>query len=199
MDRFLIHIVLSNDGLRQMTLRVAILFIACGSIKAQVYSDDRPVETRGSFFLTEFGLRYNTAGNRFTVPFTLGWMKAINSRNAFGGIIGLDPDTENSEYYFSFGPRYRYLLSQNTSLGCMVSLTAGNSGFRTVNLQAIWMNRDVVGLDAGVIFDMFKEGDKKDSIEPFIGARFGSKLGMSFYKLMAVFLLILILNPIKLF
>jgi hypothetical protein len=186
MARSLIDINLPEGRLRQLPLLIAIIFIVCDSTHAQVCFRGRPIEKCSSFFLTEFGARYNTTRNssgddffyRLTVPITLGWMKNVGLRNAFGGTIGLDPDTEYSDWFFSFGPRYRYWLSHNTSLDGMVSFTVGDVGARNINIAGVWMLQDIVGMDAGIIFDMVHDDLKRERVRPYVGVRIGSYPGL---------------------
>jgi hypothetical protein len=182
MAQSFIDIILPESRLRQLSLIVATLFILCDSAYAQVCFRGRPIEKCSSFFITEFGARYNITRNssgdnfmdRLTVPITLGWMKNVGLRKAVGGTIGLDPDTEYSDWFFSFGPRYRYWLSQNTSLDGLVSFTIGNVGLSNINIAGVWMNRDIVGMDTGIIFDMVHDGYKRERVRPYVGVRVGS-------------------------
>lgn len=103
-------------------------------------------------------------------------MKNVGPRNAFGGTIGLDSDFDMlGDVLFSFGPRYRYWLSQHASLDGMVDFSVGiENRAANVNIQAIWMYRDWVGVDAGLIFKIVSGGYERDAVRPFVGARLGS-------------------------
>jgi hypothetical protein len=182
MAQTLIDIIRIDGRLRHLPLIVAILFVLCAPAHSQLCFRGRPIEKCSSFFITEFGARYNITRNssgdnfvdRLTVPITLGWMKNVGLRNAVGGTIGLDPDTEYSDWFFSFGPRYRYWLSQNTSLDGMVSFAIGNVGLHNINIAGVWMNRDIVGMDAGILFDMVHDGYQRERVRPYVGVRVGS-------------------------
>jgi len=107
-------------------------------------------------------------------------MKNLDSRNALGFTVGLDPDTEHSEYYPAIGPRYRRWLNRYASIDCMASVTIGGAGskahlpFRNVSLQAVLMGWDMVGVDAGIILDRVEEGEIREKVRPFLGIRLGS-------------------------
>jgi hypothetical protein len=141
----------------------------------------KPLAECGSFLITEFGVQYLLKRNRsgkaypyqLNVPYTIGWMKNIGLRNAFGGALGLDVDFSPWHGWFFMGPRYRYWMSQRTSLDIAAYLEVGkNDG--NVNIQAVWMVQDLIGLDAGMKFDCGKGFNRIDTTRPFVGVRVGS-------------------------
>jgi hypothetical protein len=184
---------LLKSSLERLTLFIANLLIAGGSACAQVCFREKPMERCRSFFLTEFGARYNPTrdsdGDGFTdhltVPITVGWMQNVGSRHAFGGTIGLDPDTEDSGWFFTFGPRYRHWLSRNTSLDGMITLAVGGQGVRNINIQAVWMFGDLIGMDAGLIFDRVNDAYRRETVKPLVGVRAGSYAGLLCYAVTA--------------
>jgi hypothetical protein len=163
----------------------------------------KPYADCGSFYLTEIGVRYNLTRNhagkayrfRCNLPYTSGWMKNTGSRSAFGGVIGLDIDFSAWHGWFCFGPRYRYWLTQSTSLDCMSSVMVGSSG-SNVNFQAIWMYKDEVGIEAGLIFNTGNEGGQRNPVRPYVGVRLGSYPAFAAYGLTA-FVLILFFTAMQ--
>jgi hypothetical protein len=179
---------------RRLALVLIGLCIGSGAAGAQVCFRGGPRERCRSFLLTELGARYNptrrSAGtdfsNRLNVPLTAGWMANVGSRGALGATVGLEPDTEYSDWFFSFGPRYGRWLSRTTRLDGMVSLTVGRDSLRSISVQAVAMYRDLIGVDAGLIFDRVDDAYARPGVRPFFGARVGSYAGVLGYAATAV-------------
>jgi len=180
--------------LRRLALVLMGLCLGSGAASAQVCFRGGPTERCRSFLVTEFGVRYNPtrriagtgSSDRLNVPLTAGWMANVGSRNALGATVGLDPDTEYSDWFVSFGPRYGRWLSRTTRLDGMVSLTVGRDSLRNISVQAVAMYRDLVGVDAGVIFDRVNDAYPRRGVRPFFGLRVGSYPGVLGYAATAI-------------
>lgn len=150
---------------------------------AQTCFRGRPLGSCRSFFLTEFGVRWTFTGN--STPYGSGtrqaafvhggWMWNVGPRSAAGGVVGVDTDHEFSDAWFAVGPRFRFWF-RNTSIDTQATVAIHNGSVRNPTLQVIWMYRDAVGLDAGIVF-----GDTYDraGTRPFLGVRVGSYPGVA--------------------
>ncbi len=123
------------------------------------------------------------------MPVTAGLMPNVTPRMAVGGIAGLDPDTEYSDWIPVIGPRVRYWL-RDTSIDAQATLTLGDGRVRNSTFQVIWMYRDLFGFDAGILFDRVEDAHDRSTMRPFLGARLGSHAGVAGWAPTAAFYLL---------
>jgi hypothetical protein len=164
---------------------LGLLLAMSGPASAQTCFRGRPLDQCRTFFLTKFGARLNftreSAGagltDRLTVPITGGVMWNVSRATALGGVLQLDPDTEYSDWFVALGPRVRYWFC-NASIDGMATVAVGGGEIRNVTVQGIWMYRDLIGLDAGIVFDRVAgeiywmdtdSFEDRKNVRPFIG------------------------------
>ena len=147
----------------------------------------KPVTQCRTFLVTEFGVRYvparNSAGddfsNRLLVPISIGWMTALDARSAFGAAAGLEPDVQYSDWRLAVGPRYRFWITDHATVDGGVDVAVAGGGIRSVTIHGTWMYREMLGFQAGMVFDRVNDAYTRERVAPFFGVRLGSYAGSS--------------------
>jgi hypothetical protein len=70
----------------------------------------------------------------------------------------------------------------------MASLDVRDGSIRNINIQAILMYGDLIGIDVGVRFEDKGGNPERDPVRPYVGIRLGSYPGITAYVVSAALL-----------